>query len=102
MKQIDFESITLRSEITSRGGGMEIDLTSLGYKAGMTAYQNYLGGGMLARVEADCSVPDWCNDIKLVEIAEQLKEYFFGLTNPDTEWEHQDFEFNQHLPASAY
>jgi hypothetical protein len=31
-KPIDFEAITTRSNISHRGGGIEIDLTSLGFK----------------------------------------------------------------------
>lgn len=54
MKKIDFEQVTLRKEISSRGGGIEVSLDTLGFKGvRMTAYQNYLGGGMLGRV---------CND----------------------------------------
>jgi hypothetical protein len=57
MKNIDFESITIRSRISTRGGGIEIDLTTLGYPGErMTAYQNYLGGGMLGRVCSDCTI----------------------------------------------
>ena len=45
-KQINFEEITLRLEVSSRGGGVEIDLSTLGFKnERMAAYQNYLGGG---------------------------------------------------------
>jgi len=60
MKTIDFNSITLRISVTTRGGGVEINLDSLGYPNGkMTAYQNYLGGGMLGAVAGDCTVKDW-------------------------------------------
>jgi len=103
MEQIDFEAITLRKEVQSRGGGMEIDLTTLGFNGmGMVAYQNYLGGGMLGKVASDCNVPDWRNNDKLAEISDQLKEYFFGLTNPEEGFEHQDYEQNQNMPVSAY
>ena len=41
-KQINFEEITLRLEVSSRGGGVEIDLSTLGFKnERMAAYQNY-------------------------------------------------------------
>ena len=103
MKQINFEKITLRSRISSRGGGIEISLNSLGYRdMRMTAYQNYLGGGMLGSVQNDCTIRDWENDPKLTEIALQLRKYFFNLTNPDSEWEHQTFEQNERMPSSAY
>lgn len=106
MKATNFEKITLRQQISSRGGGMEIDLSHFGKKYSgekMTAYQNYLGGGMLGRVCNDCTIRDWQNDEKLVEIAEKLAEYFHSLTNPDEdEWESVTFEQNQNLPLSAY
>jgi len=104
MKTIDFEPITLRLETSSRGGGIEISLDTLGYEGhAMTAFQNYLGGGMLGRVASDCSVPDWSNIADLSEIAEQLQTYFFNLTNPeDQEWESQTYEQNQKMQGRAY
>lgn len=98
-KFIDFESITIRSKITSRGGGIEINLSSLGYpRVRMTAYQNYLGGGLLGAIGNDCSrdgwrIDSWRQDAKLVSIAEQLSRYFHSLTNhEDNEWESATFE----------
>ena len=103
MKTINFEQITLREQISSRGGGIEIDLSTLGFRGvKMTAYQNYLGSGMLGRVCNDCTISDWRDNDKLCEIANQLKRYFFDLTNPDSEWEHQSYEQNQNMPISAY
>ena len=53
-KSINFENITLRSELSYRGGGLEISLDTLGFKnEKMSAYQNYLGGGMLGRVQTN-------------------------------------------------
>lgn len=41
--EINFEEITLRLDASSRGGGIEISLESLGYPGEkMSAYQNYL------------------------------------------------------------
>ena len=102
--KINFESIATKQEITHRGGGMEISLNTFGYGGElMTAYQNYLGGGMLGRVANDCTVKNWKEDEKLVEIAEEFKKYFFTLTNPEEgEWEHLSYEQNQRLPISAY
>jgi len=101
MKQINFEPITLRLEASHRGGGIEISLDSLGYKGvKMTAYQNYLGGGMLGSVNNDCTISDWADDDKLSEIAEQLRKYFHAITNHDDEWENQTYEKNQQMPAS--
>jgi hypothetical protein len=103
MKTIDFEPITLRLEANQRGGGIEISLDTLGHQGHkMTAYQNYLGGGMLGRVANDCTLEDWREDDKLVEIGEQLKKYFFDITNPDSEWEHQTYDQNQKMSISAY
>lgn len=101
---IDFEPITLRLEASHRGGGIEIDLSSLGYEGGkMTAYQNYLGGGMLGRINNDCSIDSWKNDDKLKAIADQLARYFHDITNhSDDEWESATFEQNQNRPSSAY
>ena len=108
-KHIDFESITLRSEISSRGGGVEISLDTLGFKGEkMAAYQNYLGGGLLGKVNANNTIEAYdkpCTEkqkAKLDKIAEQLKQYFHSLTNPDTEWESQSYEQNQNMPSSAY
>jgi len=102
--EFNFEEITLRQEISHRGGGIEISLDSFGYEDHkMTAFQNYLGGGMLGKVDNDCTVKDWQDNEKLQEIAEQLRKYFFELTNPPEEaWEHQSYETNQSLPVSAY
>jgi hypothetical protein len=107
-KQINFEDITLRSKISSRGGGIEIDQTTFGFKGEkMTAYQNYLGGGILGRVCSDNTITDRkpCTDKqteKLEQIAEDLKRYYHSLTNPDTEWESQSYEQNQGMPISGY
>ena len=104
MKAIDFEAITLRLEVSTRGGGVEVALDTLGWpEVKMTAYQNYLGGGLLGSVQNSCTISDWKDVPQLVEIAEQLKKYFHGLTNPDEEYfEHQTFEQNQNMPVSAY
>lgn len=104
------EDHTLRCEASYRGGGIEIDLDDLlhtdGYK--MTAYQNYLGGGMLGKVCNDCnfdteSLTDRKQKI-VFEIAEELKRYFHNLTNhEDDEWESETYEHNQLTKAeSAY
>ena len=103
MKQIDFSKHILREEITNRGGGIEISLSKLGYKDHkMTAYQNYLGGGLLGSVQSDCTINGWKSIEKLLSISEQLKEYFHNLTNPESEWESMSYEQNQNMPKSAY
>lgn len=100
---INFEEITIRCEVSHRGGGIEIALDTLGFKGvRMTAYQNYLGGGMLGRVASDCTIRDWEESEVLSGIAEQLRKYYFDLTNPEDEWEHQSFEQNQGMPLSGF
>lgn len=108
-KAIQFSEVTLRQELSSRGGGIEIDLTRFGFKGEkMSAYQNYLGGGMLGRINANDTIRAYdkpCTEkqaAKLDKIAERLKKHFHELTNPDTEWEGQSFEQNQKMPTSAY
>lgn len=109
-KQIDFDPITLRLKPSSRGGGIEISLDTLGFKGEkMAAYQNYLGGGMLGRVCANNTIQAFnkpCTEkqkAKLAEIEDQLKRYYHSLTNPEEEtWEHQTYEQNQNMSVSAY
>ena len=108
-KKLTFEEITLRLEVSSRGGGVEIDLTRKGFKGQkMSAYQNYLGGGMLGAVCVNDTVTSFnrpCTDKqkqKLSKIGEELKQYFHNLTNPDTEFEGQDYELNQKMPRNSY
>ena len=103
MKAIEFEPITLRKEISQRGGGIEISLDSLGFAGEkMTAYQNYLGGGILGKVASDCTVKEWKGNAQLVEISEQLKKYYHGLTNPTEGWESMSYLQNQNLSISAF
>jgi hypothetical protein len=108
-KKIKFEEITLRLETSHRGGGIEIDLTRKGFKGHkMSAYQNYLGGGMLGKVCANNTIQAFnrpCTEkqrAKLEKIGEELKRYYFDLTNPDTEWERQTYELNQNMAVSSY
>ena len=98
------EEITLRCEASYRGGGIEISIDHLGYKGHkMTAYQNYLGGGMLGSIGNDCTVPNWRDKPKLVKMALRLAKHFHKLTNhEDDEWEDTTFEENQRRPNSAY
>lgn len=99
------ESVILRSEITSRGGGIEISVSELGFQSmgvKMTAYQNYLGGGLLGKIESSCNLSNWRDIPSLVKLSEKLKQYFHSITNPDSEWESKTFEQNQKMPTSAY
>tara|TARA_R110002012_G_scaffold84594_1_gene211468 strand:- start:637 stop:933 length:297 start_codon:yes stop_codon:yes gene_type:complete len=93
----------LRQRVSTRGGGIEIDLSPFGYEdEKMTAYQNYLGGGILGGIGNDCTIRDWNIDDKLMDIAKHLSMYFHSLTNPDDEYEGMSFEDRQSLPMSAY
>ena len=108
-KAIQFSEVTLNIKVSSRGGGVEIDLTRFGFSGQkMSAYQNYLGGGMLGKVCANDTIRAYdkpCTDkqnAKLDRIAERLKKYYHNLTNPDTEFEGQSYEVNQKMSVSAY
>lgn len=70
------ENIT-REDFSYRGGGVELDLTAFGYEDElMSAYQNYLGGGIRGSVANSCTIEDWQMDDKLVRIADELREYY--------------------------
>jgi len=70
------ENIT-KETYSERGGGCELDLTEFGYEDElMSAYQNYLGGGMRGLIGNSCTVEDWRMDEKLVRIAETLRDYY--------------------------
>lgn len=105
-KNYPFGENTIRCRYSYRGGGIEISLAFLGkkYESGrMTAYQNYLGGGMLGAIAGDCNLPQWRNNPKLVDVQDKLRRYFHELTNhSDDEWESATYEENQRRPSSAY
>jgi len=100
----------IRQELTHRGGGIEIDLgvfTSSWEGEKLSAYQNYLGGGMLGAIQNDCTIEGWqftrLIGVSLMDIAEELKMYMHEKTNhSDDEWECQSYEENQRMSASAY
>ena len=70
------ENIT-REDFSARGGGVELDLTAFGYEDEfLSAYQNYLGGGMRGAVANSCTIEDWEMDAKLVRLADELREYY--------------------------
>lgn len=70
------ENIT-RDKFSYRGGGIELDLTVYNYEDKLlSAYQNFLGGGMLGSIGNSCTVEDWHMDEKLVRLAERLSEYY--------------------------
>ena len=103
------KNAVIREELSYRGGGIEIDLgvfTPSWEGEKMTAYQNYLGGGLLGRIENDCTILGWeftqIVGLTLLEVGEELKKYMHELTNPDCEWAGSDYFTNQNRPVSAY
>lgn len=75
---MNISEYVIREQISYRGGGVEIDLTEFGYEDElMSAYQNYLGGGMLSLIGNSCTVADWQSDKELIEVARQVREYFY-------------------------
>jgi hypothetical protein len=106
-KQIELSEVTLREEISSRGGGIEIDLTRFGFKGQkMSAYQNYLGGGMLGRIASNNTINAYdkpCTEkqqAKLDKIALRLKKYFFTLQYE--EFDTEQFDSNQNRAVRGY
>jgi hypothetical protein len=100
---------TLRCEASFRGGAIEIDCTELFpyiEDAGMTAYQNYLGGGVLAAIQFDNNFEGVLKKKgrrKFEQLWEALKRYFHNLTNHEgDEWEEETYEQNQRKLASSY
>lgn len=79
----------LRFQISSRGGGIEVELSPAGWPdVRMNAYQNYLGGGLLGKVCTNCTIRDWNTVPELAEIGMALRQAFHDITNPDPdEWE---------------
>lgn len=110
-KNIDLEAYitanTLRCEASHRGGGIEIDASEyVGINgAKISAYQNYLGGGMLGSVlgSRNFTTGDKRKAARADKLHEALKRYYHALTvHDDNEWENCSFEQGQHRPASAY
>jgi hypothetical protein len=105
------ENNTLRLEVSHRGGGIEIDLSDYLKMDGakMTAYQNYLGGGMLGAVQSDCNIRGWqSTELKgaIEKMQDELKQYFYNLSNEESEdydeWSGGTYEQVQSRPGSAY
>jgi len=106
-KRIELSELVLRQELSSRGGGVEIDLSRFGFKGQkMSAYQNYLGGGMLGKIATNNTINAFdlpCTEkqqAKLDKIALRLKKYFFTLQYE--EFDQEQFDSNQKRAVSAY
>lgn len=109
------ENNTLRLEASYRGGGIEIDAGEyVGIEgARMTAYQNYLGGGIAGSIQSarNFTTKNKAKADKADKLAEALKKYFYyqnngggddymqeNVTGPDA----GGYEATQSMPASAY
>jgi len=91
------KNAVIREKYTTRGGGIEIDLTQYGYAdEKMSAYQNYLGGGMSGGIANDCTIKDWENDMDLIDIAFELKILYCQRSGLDASF------LDVNLPISAY
>jgi hypothetical protein len=103
------EASILRLEASHRGGGVEITLKPFGFRAEarMSAYQNYLGGGMLGSIQTNHNMFrtsfTTTETKKLERIANELAKYYHEITNEDQdEWSSTSFEQLQNRPASGY
>ena len=76
----DIAALITKEKYSHRGGGCEIELSTLGHdEEYMSAYQNYLGGGMRGAVGNSCTVEDWQRDAKLVALAAELRQYYLNM-----------------------
>ena len=74
---MSIEQNITREDFSTRGGGVELDLTAFGHEDEfLSAYQNYLGGGVLGSIGNSCTVEDWRMDEKLIRLAEKLSECY--------------------------
>ena len=106
-KAIDFSEVTLRTKITTRGGGIEIDLTRFGFRGEkMSAYQNYLGGGMLGKIAVNNTINTFdkpCTEkqqAKLDKIGLRLKKHFFEMQYG--EFDKEQFDSMKKRSVSAF
>ena len=108
MKNFNIEDNIIRLDASRRGGGIEIDASELfGEGCKMSAYQNYLGGGLLGAIQSDINfMPSEKQKADVLELAERLKRYFHDITNEEAseydEWDDMSYEKNQSMPSSGY
>ncbi len=108
MKNFNIEENIIRLDASRRGGGIEIDVSNLfGEGCKMSAYQNYLGGGLLGSIQSDINfIPSEEQKADVLELSEKLKRYFHDITNEYAagcdEWNEMSYEQNQNMPTSAY
>lgn len=101
------EENTLRLEADRRGGGIEVDASEYTGIEGakMTAYQNYLGGGILGSIQSDRNFTE--ESEKADELEDALKRYYYNITNElaadyDEYGATDSYDEQQHRPESAY
>lgn len=115
MKDQITPNMIIRQQLTTRGGGIEIDLSHFGIEGKMAAYQNYLGGGMLGKVlvndTINASTPFVEEELakKLYTIGQMLVRYYIytqyhhftgdRLTREDLDARMRN---NNTMPVSAY
>lgn len=108
MKNYKIEDNIIRIDASRRGGGIEIDVSELfGEGCKMTAYQNYLGGGLLGAIQSDINfMPSEEQKKDVLKLSEELKRYFHDITNEEAseydEWNDMSYEKNQSMPSSGY
>ena len=108
MKNYNIEDHIIRLDASRRGGGIEIDASELfGEGCKMSAYQNYLGGGLLGAIKSDINfMPSEEQKKDVLKLSEELKRYFHDITNEEAseydEWNGMSYEKNQSMPSSGY
>ena len=108
MKNYNIENNIIRLDASRRGGGIEIDVSELfGEGCRMSAYQDYLGGGLLGAIQSDINfMPSEEQKKDVLKLSEELKRYFHDITNEYAseydEWNGMSYEKNQSMPTSAY
>ena len=104
------EDNTIEIDVSHRGGIVKVDVSSLFPNVDNAiagASQNYLGGGMLGKIEGrrNFKLEDLTEEeLGLYqEFTEEVKRYFHELTRySGDEWEDMSYEKNQEMPRSAY
>ena len=108
MKNFNIEDNIIRIDASRRGGGIEVDASEL-FSEGckISAYQNYLGGGLLGAIQSDINfMPSEEQKKDVLKLSEELKRYFHDITNEEAseydEWNGMSYEKNQSMPLSGY
>lgn len=103
------EENTLRCEVSYRGGGIEVDASDYTKIDGakISAYQNYLGGGIAGAIQSsrNFETKNKVKQEKADRLANALKKYFYALNNGGGDEYMQEintYTKNQHLPGSAF